>query len=233
MVQRGARRRLVIGLTAALGVNAALLALLAPGGREVGWRTPTDTTIAVRLELTREPQRRAQSVPATSAEGPRAPPTPHPRAPRTETSAQTRARSPTPATPKPQSSPAAPPAPPPAQAARSGPAQSDSQADLRAKAALALRKMAACSRVNSGGGDAQDRELCTASAAVDDGPGLDTIPGGKRAEYDAAHAKAGYLVPADAANPNFVTSAFKRGGTVVKGHVGCSLVGGKWTCVGH
>jgi len=225
MVQRGARRRLVIGLTAALGVNAALLALLAPGGREVGWRTPTDTTIAVRLELTREPQRRAESVPATSAEGPRAP--------STETSAQTQARSPTPATPKTQSLPAAPPAPPPAQAGRSGTVQSDSQADLRAKAALALRKMAACSRVNSGAGDAQDRELCTASAAVDDGPGLDTIPGGKRAEYDAAHAKAGYLVPADAANPNFVTSEFKRGGTVVKGHVGCSLVGAKWTCVGH
>jgi hypothetical protein len=122
-----------------------------------------------------------------------------------------------------------------AQSAKPGGVQADSSgaAILRAKTALALRKLGACSRVSSGVGDAQDRELCSTNFATATGPSLDSVPDDKRAEYDAAHARAGYLVPADAANPDFIVSPFKRGGTVIKGHAGCSLVGGKWTCVGH
>jgi hypothetical protein len=122
-----------------------------------------------------------------------------------------------------------------AQSAKPGGVQADSSGapTLQAKTALALRKLGACSRVNSGVGDAQDRELCSTNFAAATGPSLDSVPDGKRAEYDAAHARAGYLVPADAANPDFIVSQFKRGGTVIKGHAGCSLVGGKWTCVGH
>jgi hypothetical protein len=87
--------------------------------------------------------------------------------------------------------------------------------------------------VNSGAGDAQDRELCSASFTSAKGPSLEAIPDDKRAGYDAAHARAGYLVPADAADPDFGVSEFKRGNVVVKGHAGCTLEGGKWTCVGH
>jgi hypothetical protein len=87
--------------------------------------------------------------------------------------------------------------------------------------------------MNSGTGDAQDKALCTRNFATADGATIDAIPIGKRADYDAAHAKAGYLVPADAANPNFVTSQFKRGGTVWSIHAGCGLVQGKWHCGVH
>jgi len=106
-------------------------------------------------------------------------------------------------------------------------------ADLHAKTALALRKLGACSRATSGTGDADDRALCTSNFAAADGATIDTIPIGKRADYDAAHAKAGYLVPADAADPNFKVSDFKRGGTGWSVHAGCDLVHDEWRCGVH
>jgi hypothetical protein len=220
MARRAARRRLFIGLAAALVVNAALLALLAPAGREVAWRTPADADVAMRLELTREPLRRAESKLATSADGRRAAQAKQSPQPSTEisTAASAQARVP----------------PPPSdQGSKAGGVQEGGDADLQARTALALRKLGACSRVNSGTGDAQDKALCTPNFAAADGATIDTIPIGKRADYDAAHAKAGYLVPADAANPNFVTSQFKRGGTVWTIHAGCGLVHGKWQCGLH
>jgi hypothetical protein len=221
MARRAARRRLFIGLTAALLVNAALLALLAPAGREV-WRMPADADVAMRLELTREPLRRSKSELARSADGPRPAPAQRSLKPSTEVSIATSA----------QALPAAS-ATPSTQSANIGSVQGGGEADLQAKMALALRKLGACSRMNSGTGDAQDKALCTRNFATADGATIDAIPIGKRADYDAAHAKAGYLVPADAANPNFVTSQFKRGGTVWSIHAGCGLVQGKWHCGVH
>jgi len=240
MARTEERRRLFIGLAAALFVNAALLALLAPGGREAGWPTARDTDVAVRVELIRAPPPPAERGLGTSTEEQRPPEAERSQPRAAEPAVSAKARSPiqttpaTQATSAPQASPAALPSPPGGQGAKSAAVRGDSGADLRAKTALALRKLGACSRMTSGAGDAQDRELCTASFAASDGAaGLDSIAADKRADYDAAHARAGYLVPADAANPDFVTSAFKRGGTVIKGHAGCTLSGGKWTCVGH
>jgi hypothetical protein len=218
MAQSGARRRLSIGLIAALSVNAVLLALIAVGGHEAGRLPPPNSELAVRVELMREPPRRDEAKPAP----PVAAASPTPPSPRPSTRAS--------ATPV---SPALLPSPPSDQGAKPQAVQANGDADLRARTALALRTFGACARTTSGTGDAQDKALCTQSFGGGDDARIDTIPGGKRAAYDAAHAKAGYLVPADAANPDFVVSQFKRGGTVVTGHAGCSLVGGKWTCVGH
>lgn len=230
MVRRGARRRQALGLIAALLVNAALLVSMGRGALNTAWPTAADTGIAVRVELTRPAPERFEREPATSA------------AERLPTRAR---RSPQPSIETPTSASARPPAPaaPPQQAAlpsllsdrgaKAGGVQASGDADLRAKTAFALRKLGACSRMNSGTGDAQDRELCTRDFAAADGATIDTVPIGKRADYDAAHAKAGYLVPADAANPNFVTSQFKRGGTVWSLHAGCGLVHGKWQCGVH
>jgi hypothetical protein len=229
MVRTGERRRLAFGLIAALLVNAALLALMAPKGRDVAWPAPADTGIAVRLELTREAPARVEHKPATSAAGRNASQT----RPLPQESTRPSTTAPSPATPATQGSPTVLPSPPSDQAAKIGGVQGSGDADLQAKTALALRKFGACSRVNSGNGDAQDKALCAASFATADGASLDSIAAEKRAGYDAAHAKAGYLVPADAANPHFVTSQFKRGGTVVSGHAGCALVAGKWSCVGR
>lgn len=229
MARRDERRRLCIGLIASLAVNAALLAWLAPLGGEVAWRPPADTEVAVRLELRRAPMARPQIEPATSPVRPRAEPTTRSAPPLTQRSALAHTTSPSPPTPVTKGLAGALPSPPSDPAAKAGGDQGD--ADLRARMALALRKLGACSRVTSGAGDAQDKALCSRNfAAAADGPTIETIPVGERADYDAAHAKAGYLVPADAANPNFVTSQFKRGGTVWTLHAGCALEHGKWRC---
>jgi hypothetical protein len=229
MAPTGARRRLALGLFTALLVNAVLLALIARSVRNVAWPATADTGIAFRLELTREASARVETVPATAVEGRRPPQTrlsPQPSS-KPSTTASDQARSPAPAPPTTQAAPAALPSAPVDQGAKAGDLQGGGDADLKARTALALRKLGACSRVNSGTGDAQDKALCTHNFAAADGATIDTIPIGKRADYDAAHAKAGYLVPADAANPNFVTSQFKRGGTVWTIHAGCALVHGK------
>jgi hypothetical protein len=210
MVRTGARRRLALGLLTALLVNAVLLALIAQSVRNISWPAPADTGIAFRLELTRETSARIESQPATSADGRRPPQTrlsPKPSS-KPSTTASNQARSPAPAPPATQAAPATLPSPPGDQGAKAGGGQGGGDADLQARTALALRKLGACSRMNSGTGDAQDKALCTHNFAAADGATIDTIPIGKRADYDAAHAKAGYLVPADAANPNFVTSQF-------------------------
>jgi hypothetical protein len=231
MAQPGARRRLSIGLIAALSVNAVLLALMAWGGLETARLAPPSPEVAVRVELMREPPRRDEAKPAPPVAA--ASPTPPSPRPSTPVSAQAPPRSSAPATTSAPVSPAPLPSPASDQGAKPQAVQANGDADLRARTALALRKLGACSRTTSGTGDAQDKALCAQSFGGGDDASIDTIPGGKRAAYDAAHAKAGYLVPADAANPDFVVSQFKRGGTVVTGHAGCSLVGGKWTCVGH
>jgi hypothetical protein len=226
-----ARRRLVIGLAAALSVNAALLALLAPGGREARWPTPADTQIAFRLELTRAPPPSSE-VGSAGAEGRRSSSAAQ-RPPKT-LGASAKVQSPairTEAAPGAQSG-IAPPSSD--QGAKTGAGDSGAvDAALRARTVLALRKLGACSRMTAGTGDAQDKTLCTPNFAAAEGVTIDTIPIGKRADYDAAHAKAGYLVPADAANPNFKVSDFKRGGTVWAVHAGCDLVHGKWRCGVH
>jgi len=231
MAQSGARRRLSIGLIAALSVNAVLLALMAWGAREADRLAPSNPELAVRVELIREPPRRdeAKPPPRVAAVSP-TPPSPRPS---TSASAPAPPRSPAPTTPATPVQPSRLPSPPSDQGAKPQAVEANGDADLRARTALALRKLGACSRATSGTGDAQDKALCAQSFGGGDDASIDTVPGGKRAAYDAAHAKAGYLVPADAANPDFVVSQFKRGGTVVTGHAGCSLVGGKWTCVGH
>jgi hypothetical protein len=232
MAQSGARRRLSIGLIAALSVNAVLLALMALGAREADRLAPSNPEVAVRVELMRERPRRdeAKAPPRVAAVSP-TPPSPRPSTP---ASAPAPPRSPAPATAAPPVQPSRLPSPPSDQGgAKAQAVPTNGDADLRARTALALRKLGACSRTTSGTGDAQDKALCAQSFGGGDDASIDTVPGGKRAAYDAAHAKAGYLVPADAANPDFVVSQFKRGGTVVTGHAGCSLVGGKWTCVGH
>jgi hypothetical protein len=235
MVRTGERRRLAFGLIGALLVNAALLALMAPKGRDVAWPAPADTGIALRLALTRGAPARVETPPMTTPNAPSAPSVQRSPQPSTEPSitASAQARLPAVAIPTPQGSRPVLPSPSSDQAAKTSAVQGSGDADLRAKTALALRKFGACSRVNSGNGDAQDKALCAASFPADEGASLDSIAAEKRAGYDAAHAKAGYLVPADAANPNFVTSQFKRGGTVVSGHAGCALVDGKWSCVGR
>jgi len=181
------------------------------------------------LELTHESPKRVEREQAESADGrrlPRARLSPPPSI-KTSTTTSAQAGAPTPA---PQAALASPPSD---KGTKTGGVQDRGDADLRAKMALALRKLSACSRVNSGTGDAQDKALCTRNFAAADGATIDTIPIGKRADYDAAHAKAGYLVPLDAANPNFVTSELKRGGTVWTIHAGCDLVNGKWKCGVH
>jgi hypothetical protein len=236
MARRRGRRRLAIGLTVALSINAALLALLGPGGRDAGWSAPPTTEIPVRLELAPRSPRPAPSALTPPADlrnqgPPRRSPQPSSLKP---TTASTQARSPNPAPPPPQTSPPGLPSPPFNPDAKTAGAQGGGDGDLRARTAFALRKLGACSRMNSGTGDAQDKTLCTRNfAAAADGATVDAIPIGKRADYDAAHAKAGYLVPADAANPNFVTSQVKRGGTVWTVRTGCELVHGKWRCGDH
>jgi hypothetical protein len=232
MGRTGARRRLALGLITALLINAALLALFTRNVGEVAWRAPADTGVALQLELTREAPARIETEPETSADGRRPPQTrlSPPPPPKLATTAAAQTPSSASATSATQ---AAPPSPPSDQGAKTSSVQGGADADLRARTAVALRKLGACSRVNSGTGDAQDKALCTPNFAAADGATIDTIPIGKRADYDAAHAKAGYLVPADAANPNFVTSQFKRGGTVWTVHAGCELVHGKWRCGVH
>ncbi len=233
MVRTGARRLLALGLIAALSINAALLALMAPRGREVGFPMRPDTGGALRVELMRQAPEPIETEPVNPASRRATKPAqPSPEGSRPPLAQASSPAKPPPSAPSAQAGLASPPW---VQSAKPGGVQDDSAgaATLRAKTALALRKLGACSRVNSGNGDAQDRELCSAKFATADGPSLDSIPDDKRAGYDAAHAKAGYLVPADAANPDFMVSQFKRGGTVVRGHAGCSLVEGKWSCVGH